>query len=143
MSAVLTTREATVHTMAVHIAVLKVGTKHVTMGLFRQLPLGVLLDPETLQLRGVPWGHVQYFWEGDGRFRDASGHESVYYYSGAHLHVVWQDGETLRRAFVYSKPDQNAVMRLASADAELATYKANHAAQWQALSALPQLFIAV
>ena len=61
---ILTTHEATVQTVQVEIQVLKVGKKQVTMGLFRQLPREVLLDPDTLQLRGVPWGHVQYWWEG-------------------------------------------------------------------------------
>ena len=90
---ILTTHEATVQTVQVEIQVLKVGKKQVTMGLFRQLPREVLLDPDTLQLRGVPWGHVQYWWEGEGLR------------AGPKLHVVWQRGQELRRAIVYQIPD--------------------------------------
>lgn len=92
--AVLTAHEATIQTAQVEIRVMKVGKKQVTMGMFRQLPHDTLLDPETLQLRGVPWGHVNYWWDGDGKG----------YIEGPRLHVVWQLGEVLKRAYVYATP---------------------------------------
>ena len=63
--AVLTAHEATIQTASVEIQTLRVGKKQVAMGLFRQLPHDLLLDPETLQLRGVPWGHANNRWDGD------------------------------------------------------------------------------
>ena len=96
MERVLTTKEATVQTVQVEIKALKVGKKQVTMGLFRQLPYQDLLDVETLQLRGVPWGHVNYWWENDGCVWD----------QGPRLHVVWQLGDELRRAAIHKNPDR-------------------------------------
>jgi hypothetical protein len=84
------------------IRVMKVGKKQVTMGLFRQLPRDILLDPATLQLRGVPWGHVNYWWDGDGAY---AGH-------GTQLHVVWQLGDVLKRAIVYETPHGAALAAL-------------------------------
>jgi hypothetical protein len=97
---ILTTKEATVQTVQVEIQTLRVSKKQVTMGLFRQLPYERLVDPETVQLCGVPWGHVNYWWEGDGR-------NDLWMHNSHRLHVVWQLGETLRRAVVYEKPPQD------------------------------------
>ena len=79
------------------------------MGMFRQLSDDLLLDPETLQLRGVPWGHVNYWWDGDGR--DTSAWLMVL---SAKLHVVWQLGETLRRGVVYETPNPFVLERFES-----------------------------
>lgn len=100
MERILTVKEATVQTVQVEIKALKVGKKQVTMGLFRQLPYQDLLDVETLQLRGVPWGHVNYWWENDG----CSWHQ------GPRLHVVWQRGDELRRAAVHQEPDRGQMV---------------------------------
>jgi hypothetical protein len=98
MAAILKIHEATVQTVQVEIKALKVGKKQVTMGLFRQLPLGELLDTDTLQLRGLPWGRVNYWWEGDGRDGLLPGNK---------VHVVWQAGDELRRAVVNEEPDRS------------------------------------
>jgi hypothetical protein len=103
MERILTTQEATVQTVQVEIKALKVGKKQVTMGLFRQLPHSRLIDPETVQLRGVPWGHVRYWWDGDeSGFGD-----------GPKLHVVWQLGDELRRGVVFKEPDPSVMHILA------------------------------
>jgi hypothetical protein len=94
--AALTAHEATIQTASVEIQTLRVGKKQVTMGMFRQLPRAVLLDYDTLQLHGVPWGHVNYWWDGDGS-------QSWLGQSGK-LHVVWQLGDTLQRGIVYQTP---------------------------------------
>jgi hypothetical protein len=96
MERILTTQEATVQTVHVEIQALKVGKKQVTQALFRQLPYEDLLDTDTVQLRGVPWGHVRYWWEGDGSIFE----------QGPRLHIVWQRGNELRRAAVYERPDR-------------------------------------
>jgi hypothetical protein len=92
----VTIREATVQTVQIEIKALKVGKKQVTMGLFRQLPLASLIDPDSVQLQGIPWGHVIYWWDGDGRPSSTS--------TRTLLHIVWQDGDTLRRAIVSAEP---------------------------------------
>ena len=94
--AVLTAQEVTVQTAQVEISVIRVGKRQVTQAMFRQIPYKSLIDFDTLTLRGTPWGHVRYFWEGchpglGGRGEDA-------------LHVLWQDGDELRRALVYAEP---------------------------------------
>ncbi len=88
---IIATREATVKTLSVEIKSLTVSGKQMTMGLFRQLADGNILDPVSLQLRGVPWGQVNYFW-GDCKPN--------------HLHVIWQEGDGLRRSCVW--PDGSA-----------------------------------
>jgi hypothetical protein len=101
--AILTAQEVTVQTAQVEISVMRVGKKQVTQAMFRQIPYKALIDLETLTLRGRPWGYVRYWWEGCspglGRAEDG-------------LHVLWQDGETLRRALVFDDvitPPQQAL----------------------------------
>lgn len=87
----ITTKEATIQTFQVEIQTLRVNNKQVTMGLFRQLPLGRLIDNDTVTFNGIPWGHVQYWWDSDGR---------TDYKTYNKLHIVWQFGNTLQRSIV-------------------------------------------
>lgn len=83
-------REATIRTLAVEIKALTVSGRQVTQALFKQLQSGRLIDETRLQLRGVPWGRVNYHFDcSDGL--------------GPHHHVVWQDGEELRRDVIYAR----------------------------------------
>lgn len=82
------TREATVKTATVEIKTLSVSGRQVTLSVFRQIPEGMLVDPATLNLRGIPWGKVNYRW-GDCAQK---GEE--------HLHIVWQEGLELRRSCI-------------------------------------------
>lgn len=92
------TRDATVKTLSIEAKVIKMGPKQVTLSVFRQLLTEPLIDAETLQLRGVPWGRVNYRW-GDCANKPQS-----------HLHIVWQLGGELRRACVdQSIRDQDEV----------------------------------
>jgi hypothetical protein len=75
--------EPKVHTLSVSVQALRIGTKQVTQSVFRQLREEPIIDYNTGELTGVPWGSVQYFW---GACQD-----------GAHLHVVWHKGDQLRR----------------------------------------------
>jgi len=115
MVATLNVHEATVHTVEITIHTLRVGKKQVTMGLFRQLQRAPLVDPRTLTLHGVPWGHVHYWWDGDGSDRGP--------HDGTRRHLVWQEGDELRRDVVWERPpadwlrpyrqrEQHAVNRL-------------------------------
>jgi hypothetical protein len=88
----VTTREATVKTLSIEAKVIKIGPKQVTLSVFRQLFREPLIDAKTLQLRGTPWGLVNYRWgECADRGQD-------------HLHVVWQEGDFLRRDCLDSNP---------------------------------------
>ena len=82
----ITTQEAIIHTVGVEVKSLTINGKQVTLAVFRQLKNEPLIDDETVQLRGVPCGIVNYF------FKPCD---------PDHLHVVWQKGSELRRACVY------------------------------------------
>jgi hypothetical protein len=119
-SPVQTVRDATVQTVSISIQTLRVGTKQVTMGMFRQLPYRDVIDPVTHTLQGRAWGHVEYWWAGDEydgqtvRFRGWD--------PGPKRHIVWEREGTLYRSIVYQR---------------------DHEANWQEFCALPQLFIAI
>jgi hypothetical protein len=116
----LTTREVTIQTIDVTIQAMRIGQKQVTLALFRQL----VRDDGFLRHGALPWGWVHYYWDGCGmRFREWN--------DGWAKHVVWQDGELLRRAVVhYSDNNDDLNGRL-------------YTQYWQAACALPQLYIAV
>jgi len=80
--------EATVKTAAVEVKALTISGKQVTLSVFRQLKNEPLIDVETGDLLGTPWGTVNYF-----------GFENC---RPNHLHVVWQKGKEIRRSCVYS-----------------------------------------
>ena len=82
----ITTHEASIKTATVEVKALTISGKQVTQSVFRQLQEEDLLNPETGQLNGVPWGRVNYYW---GRCEPS------------HLHVVWQKGGELRRSCVF------------------------------------------
>jgi hypothetical protein len=71
----LAAHEAIIQTASVNIQTLRVGKKQVTIGLFRQLPYGELIEwnmlgavcggfPVATVYAGTPWGHVNYWWDG-------------------------------------------------------------------------------
>ena len=78
--------EAVLKTASVEVKALTLNGKQVTLSVFRQLQEEVIIDPDTALLRGVPWGKVNYFW---GEC------------SPDHLHIVWQQGNELRRSCAY------------------------------------------
>ncbi len=88
----ITTKEATIKTLSVEVRALTIGSKQVTLAVFRQLPARQIIDPKTGELRGVPWGRVNYH---PGDCQGAG---------PAHLHVVWQDAGELFRACVDPVP---------------------------------------
>jgi hypothetical protein len=91
----ISTHEAQVRTMQVEVRVMKVGNKQVTLALYRQLTREQVIDARTGQLRGVPWGLVNY------NAGDCGG------YGPEHLHVVWQKGGALRRCCVTPEMKQD------------------------------------
>jgi hypothetical protein len=166
--AVLTAQTATIQTAQVSIQVLRVGTKQVTMGMFRQLPLKPLVDwcafleaeeqgrwevRAPLQHAGTPWGHVNYWWAENDRENSHYLTEAgaLEYGHGPRLHLVWQDEEGLYRDIVYySLP--RWIMTYVTAEARGGPPVLQHRSQemktwwralWTSFEALPQLFIAV
>lgn len=73
-----------IETLQVSVQVVRIGPKQMTQAVFRQLKNEALVVPDTLELRGVPWGTVNYT---PGDCPPIS----------PHLHVIWQTGEDLRR----------------------------------------------
>jgi hypothetical protein len=92
--ALLTAPAVRVQTAQVEISMVRVGKKHVTQAMFRQLPFKAITLSPTPLFRGDPWGHVNYWWGGDERR----------YISGARLHLVWQEQGRLYRDIVYQHP---------------------------------------
>lgn len=87
MTKQLTTQNATITTAAVEVKTLTISGKQVTLAVFRQLEDETILKPLDATLVGEPWGRVNYH---PDKCADAA----------EHLHVVWQRGDELRRAYV-------------------------------------------
>jgi hypothetical protein len=154
--AVLTAHEAMIQTATVEIHTLRVGKKQVTMGMFRQLPYEELIDWEELWavsdgydvdtafFIGTPWGHVNYWWQGDFPRRCTYTNEwGQWQGRGEKLHLVWQwQGQLYRCVLCEWLPDWVCRLEANKAygvtDLRTAWYKV-----WRRLEALPQLFIAV
>lgn len=83
---VLTTNDVAIKQVTIEVKVLKIGNRQVTQAVFKQLPYRSIIDPKTYTLRGIPWGRVNY-------------HVECTEYSGKHLHIVWQSGNQLYRAY--------------------------------------------
>jgi hypothetical protein len=81
--------EATVMTATVQVKCLTINGRKVTLALFRQLIDEPLVTEDGVTLLGVPWGKVNYH-------PDGCGGDEAY----RHIHVVWQKGDELRRAYV-------------------------------------------
>lgn len=79
--------KAQIQTATIAIRALTIGNRQMTQSVFRQLKAEPLIDEETAELRGEPWGTVNYFWNGCGL-------------EEKHLHVVWQKGDELRRSCI-------------------------------------------
>jgi hypothetical protein len=85
----LTTQNATITTATIQIRTLTIGKKQVTLAVFRQLEDADIIKTLDADLAGEPWGRVNYH---PDKCADAK----------EHIHVVWQQGDELRRATVYA-----------------------------------------
>jgi hypothetical protein len=86
-----TTEDVKINTVQIEIKSLTVGRKQLTLSLMRQIIEEDLIDHDTLQFKGIPWGHVNYFW---GSHKDLSFPE--------YLNIIWQKGKVLRRCVIKS-----------------------------------------
>lgn len=96
MTRQLTTQNATITTAAVEVKTLTISGKQVTLAVFRQLKEEPIIA-EDGTLHGEPWGVVNY-------------HPDKCSAAAEHLHVVWQKGAELRRAYVDGAPNYGRVM---------------------------------
>ncbi len=85
----ISVHEASIKTATVEVKALTISGKQVTLSVFRQLKNEPILNEDTAELYGDPWGTVNYFFG---------------YCKPDHLHVVWQKGSELRRACVFPDP---------------------------------------
>jgi hypothetical protein len=116
----LTTREVTIQTVDITIQAMRIGPKQVTLALFRQLIRDDDFDT------GIPWGWVHYHWDGCGMMWQT-------WNRGEAMHVVWQDGDNLRRAVVHQDRHYDTRYHAQVAGSPL----------WEWACRLPQLYIAV
>lgn len=100
MTAVIKAHEAKVKTPTVTLKAITISGRQMTLSVYRQLEDEDLIDTETGQFRGLPWGRINYFW-GECKAED-------------HLHVVWQKGDELRRACVHPVPQKLKDLKKAS-----------------------------
>ncbi len=79
---------ADIKTCCIEVRVVKIDRKQMTIAVFKQIPDRLIADPETLELRGTPWGLIH--------------HNGVY--------VLWQQDDTLRKCTL-SSFDLNRLIR--------------------------------
>jgi hypothetical protein len=91
MTRVINIHDAKVKTMSVGIKAMTINDRQVTLAVFRQL-MNIDLISDDGTLNGIPWGIINYHPD-----KCAEG-------SPPHFHVVWQEGEELRRATVGDPP---------------------------------------
>ncbi|KFF96915.1 hypothetical protein IQ62_33900 [Streptomyces scabiei] len=84
----LTPQNATITTATIQVQALTIGKRQVTLAVFRQLEDEDIIKPLDAGLAGEPWGRVNY-------------HPDKCSEEKAHIHVVWQRDDELRRATVY------------------------------------------
>jgi hypothetical protein len=79
-------------TASIEIKALMVNNRQLTLSTFRQIPEKEIIDYDTVTLKGIPWGYVNYFWKDNGNETDC-------------WHIVWQEGAELRRCIILKKHD--------------------------------------
>ena len=130
---ILTTDDVTIKTLAIEVKVMKIGNRQVTLAVFRQLPEEPIISPYGV-LSGIPWGRVNYHVDC----------ESLAY---KHLHIVWQDGNKLKRAIALNWLVRSALQGGPYSFHGRKDFEETTRRLWEQsyakLEALDQLFIAV
>ncbi len=72
--------------LSVTIKTIKVNSRKMTLAVFKQLPEENIFHPKTLELKGIPWGKVNYYW---GDQKPWQG-----------IQVVWTKDGILKRCFL-------------------------------------------
>ncbi|WP_326826444.1 hypothetical protein [Streptosporangium sp. NBC_01756] len=136
MTKILTTQNAQITTAIVAVETLTISGKQVTQSVFRQL-LEERLISSSGELRGTPWGIVNYC--PDPSCKTSPREAAIYGPNPAHIHVVWQKDNELRRTTVWTKRPRATLDGWGSSrSGEVATPEL-----MEQLEELPHLFIAV
>ena len=80
--------QASLKTATITVKALTIDKRQMTLSVFRQLQEEALVDTDTGEFRGLPWGTVNY----------CPDKKTCGYRPRKHLHVIWQKGDELRRA---------------------------------------------
>lgn len=90
----ISVQQADIKTATIDVKVLSLNNRNLTLSVFRQIPVGNLIDPKTIALNGTVWGQVNYYWGDYGKFAD----------SPLHTHILWATPEgELRRSIISKK----------------------------------------
>ncbi|MFJ6615436.1 hypothetical protein ACIQPT_34750 [Streptomyces sp. NPDC091289] len=124
----LTPQNATITTATVAVKTLTIGSKQVTLAVYRQL------QEQRMASTAVPWGRINHCPNNACR---QPARDRGFGLWPDHCHVVWQQGDELRRATVW----RNAISADYARDRP-STGQVADPEGWQRVMALPQLFIA-
>lgn len=122
---ILTATNVAIKRFAIEVKVIKIGDRQVTQAVFKQLPVLAIIHPVTRDLRGSPWGRVNYHIGCIGE------------QANSHLHIVWQRDNTLYRCVV-DNPETHYTDEYLQSDEGMMLVQI-----YRDLKQLDQLFIAV
>lgn len=111
---VINTNEVVIRTATIEIKMMEISKRKITLSLFRQFKWAELIDRDTAQLNGVPWGLVNYYWPECDEGRPEEMRVSNRY----HLHPVWQKGQELYRDCVHAQGHNGSALTNAADNQE-------------------------
>lgn len=135
----ISTNRATIRTATIQVKVIRIDNRQMTLSVFRQLEQLNIIDGDTGELLGHPWGIVRYC------------PDTMCKEIGSHIHVVWQVDNLLFRSTVVCPHNlfANSSYNLARAVSHLPVEewgneeRDNYGKSWEQLCDLDQLFIAI
>jgi hypothetical protein len=160
---ILTTDEVNIQAVSIDVQVIRIGKRQMTLAVLRQLRQEFLVDPETLELLGKPWGlvnvhnkncrppdlHHHVLWQKDGELRLCAIDVCWWHndglldlYESQFSNVVIRSEDWVRVIGVSPRKEKEDARR-AEAEAEYERLKQGWEVCYGELAALDQLFIAV
>ena len=101
MTAPIYAKDVPVKTKTVEIKVIQVGSKQMTLAMFKQLPEKAIIDHETGELMGLEWGRVCGVWAGCCREASYDGRRVF-----PHDHIIWEHSGILYKWSLWREPDR-------------------------------------
>lgn len=89
--------EIAIEELSVTIKSIKVNNRKMTLSVFKQLPYEHIVDFSSLELKGTPWGGVNYYWGNQKRF--------------GNVHLVWSKDNILKRCIVEKLEDYKEYLK--------------------------------
>jgi len=83
-------RNVQVRTATVEVKHITISDRKLTQTVFRQVQEEDIIDFENAIYKGIPWGHVNYFW---GSWKGSRATETT-------KHILWQKADELRRCVI-------------------------------------------